>query len=61
MRDPARIGRFVVEIGTLWRRKCPDWRFGQLMANFFEACGDPFYWEEDVFLAKLKKYLESLN
>ena len=42
MRDPARIVRFVVEIGTLWRRKCPDWRFGQLMVNFFGACGDPF-------------------
>ena len=60
MRNPDRIDEFCNRLAAAWH-KLPDWRFGQLMANFFEACGDPFYWEEDTFLAKLKKYLESLN
>lgn len=60
MRDPQRIDKFMNELGKLWRDKVPDWRFGQLMYNFLCATGDPFYWEEDEFLKKFKKYLEEL-
>lgn len=60
MRDPQRIDKFMDELGDLWKIKVPDWRFGQLMYNFMCAKGDPFYWEEDEFLEKFKKYLEEL-
>lgn len=60
MRDPQRIDGFMDELGNLWKNKVPDWRFGQLMYNFLCAKGDPFYWEEDEFLKKFKKYLEEL-
>lgn len=60
MRDPERIIPFLLEIGKLWKEKVSDWRFGQLMYNFFSTYGDPFYWEDDSFLKLFKKYLESL-
>lgn len=60
MRDVNRITPFLEEVGTIWKEKVPDWRFGQLMYNFFSAYGDPFYWEDDSFLELFKKYLESL-
>lgn len=60
MRNSERIIPFLLEIGKLWKEKVPDWRFGQLMYNFFSACGDPFYWEDNRFLEQFKKYLESL-
>lgn len=60
MRDSERIIPFLLEIGKLWKEKVPDWRFGQLMYNFFSVCGDPFYWEDNKFLERFKKYLESL-
>lgn len=60
MRDPQRIDKFMNELGTLWKDKVLDWRFGQLMYNFLSSKGDPFYWEEDKFLEKLKEFLEEL-
>lgn len=56
MRNPDRIEPFLCEIGKVWREKFPDWRFGQLMYNFFSVLGDPFYYEEDEFLVALKAY-----
>lgn len=56
MRDPNRIDSFLAELGTEWKATFPDWRFGQLMYNFFAEVGDPFYWEEDRFLDKFKEY-----
>ena len=55
-RNPDRIPQFLTEVGSEWR-KLPDWRFGQLMFNFFHECGDPFHFEEDKFLEELKKYV----
>ncbi len=57
MRDINRIDPFLNEIGELWQEKVPDWRFGQLMYNFFSVLGDPFYYEEDEFLEAFKAYL----
>lgn len=57
MRDAARIQPFLKEVGELWAAARPDMRFGQLMYNFISAHGDPFYWEEDLFLEKFKEYL----
>ena len=57
MRDPKRIKPLLMEIEKQWER-FPDWRFGQLIYNFICETGDPFYWEEEEFLAKLKEYLK---
>lgn len=56
MRNTDRIEPFLDEIGKVWKAKFPDWRFGQLMYNFFSALGDPFYYEEDEFLEAFKAY-----
>ena len=56
MRDSNRIDSFLQELGELWKEKCPDWRFGQLMVNIFSETGDPFYFEEDKMLEAIKNY-----
>ena len=58
MRNIERMEPFLQQIEEIWKTKCPDWRFGQLMFNFISAMGDPFYWEEDTFIELLKKYFE---
>lgn len=55
MRNPKRIQPFLEEIGKIWEEKCPDWRFGQLLFNVLGG-RDPFYYEEDKFLAMVKNY-----
>ena len=57
MRDPNRIANFMYEVGDIWAKNLPDWRFGQLMCNFISECGDPFYWEEDDFFVDLRSML----
>lgn len=58
MRDINRIEPFLKEVGEIWKERFPDWRFGQLMYNFICETGDPFHWEEEEFLAKLRDYLK---
>ena len=58
MRDPNRIPNFMYELGEIWQKELPDWRFGQLMYNFICEMGDPFHWEEEEFLEKLEKYFK---
>jgi len=60
MRDKARMKPFLEQIEEVWK-EVPDLRFGQLMYNFFQENGDPFYWEEDVFIKKLKEYINSIK
>ena len=43
MRDPKRIRKFCNELADLWESKCPDLRFGQIMAYVSSKCGDSFY------------------
>jgi len=57
MRDPNRMYDFLEKIRIEWS-KAPDLRFGQLLFNFFSESGDPFYWEEDKFIEKLKNYMD---
>lgn len=62
MRDPKRIDKFCDELKEVWR-KVPDWRFMQLMSNFFrysfsEDKRDPFFMEEDEAMSKLRKFLD---
>ena len=39
----------------LWKLQ-PDLRFGQIISNLIAEYGDPFYWEEDKFLANISEY-----
>lgn len=55
MRDKSRIKPFLEELGEIWEKECPDWRFGQLIFNVFNS-RDPFYYEEKDFLNAVKNY-----
>lgn len=60
MRDPNRIFPMMNKIAALWQEKVPDWRFGQLMCNFFDTFRyDPFYTEDEEFLKKFENFLQS--
>ena len=61
MRDINRIEPFMLEIARIWKEKFPDWRFGQLMYNFFYEIGDPFYYEEEDLLEAFKAYCDGEN
>ena len=53
---------FMKEVGALWKENVPDWRFGQLIVNLIRYTGrDPFFWEEDDFLNKLRDYFSTLQ
>lgn len=60
MRKTERIDPFLNEIGRIWKEKCPDWRFGQIMVNFLpflqKEVGDIWFPEEEEFLLIFKKY-----
>jgi hypothetical protein len=46
MRDTGRLDSFYDEVKHIHAENFPDWRFGQLMLNFFSAYaseGDAFY------------------
>lgn len=58
MRPIERIEPFLKELGDIWKERFPDWRFGQLIYNFISENGDPFYWEDEEFLARLEAYLQ---
>ena len=57
MRDPKRLDGFYDEVKRIHKEYFPDWRFGQLMTNFFYWLNaDPFFPEEDKMLEQLKEY-----
>lgn len=57
MRKVERIDVFCNELAKLWKEKCPDWRFGQLMVNVLNSLPrDPFFYEEDEMLEVFKKF-----
>ncbi|KFZ25994.1 MAG: hypothetical protein KQ78_01959 [Candidatus Izimaplasma bacterium HR2] len=60
MRDINRMKLFLEKLEEQWK-EFPDWRFGQLMYNFMSTMGDPFYWEEEVFLEKLEIFIDNLK
>lgn len=51
----------MLEMAKLWKENFPDWRFGQLMYNFFSQLGDPFYYEEEDILKAFKAYCNCEN
>lgn len=51
MRKPERIDEFCKRLAEIWKDKCPDWRFGQLMVNVLNSQPrDPFFYEEDEMI-----------
>lgn len=66
MREPNRLYDFYRELQTIHIGYFPDWRFGQLMSNFFgwlvsEKNVDIFFPEEEKMVEYLKEYTESLG
>jgi len=63
MRNPDRLDLFYDEVKRIHKQYFPDWRFGQLMANFIEWFSiqvglDIFYQEEDSMLKYLQRYAD---
>lgn len=61
MRDLNRLDLFYDEVKKIHKVSFPDWRFGQLISNFFnwlfhEKGKDCFYPEEEDILGYLKEY-----
>ena len=59
MRDPGRIDKFCDELNAIWH-KVPDWRFGQLMLNFFSNMDSAFafYAEDEDIIKLLNDYIK---
>lgn len=57
MRNPNRLDTFYDEFKELHKECFPDWRFGQLIINFFGTFdNDPWFYEEDKMLKLFKDY-----
>lgn len=57
MRNPERLDNFYNKLKEIHKTYVPDWRVGQLMYNFIKVYGDPFYLEEDEFIAAIEDYI----
>ena len=63
MRDPTRIKPFMAKLAHMWQQRAPDWRFGQLISNFFgfvvlETNRDIFYIEDDEMEKLMLKFFK---
>lgn len=57
-RSYSRIRNHVGQIGELWFKKVPEWRFGQIISNFESYLGtDIFYISDEDFIRKLNDYM----
>ena len=61
MRDPNRLDIFYNELKKI-HKYVPDWRFGQLIINFFswyynKYKGDFFYIEDDKILKVIEEFI----
>ena len=66
MRDPNRLDDFYEEFKNIHRKHFPDWRFGQLISNFFGWIAsakerDIFFPEEKEMLKLFHEYVDSLK
>lgn len=64
MRDPRRISICIEKLRSLWHL-VPDWRFGQLISNFFgyvfeQTHVDIFYIEDDQMLDLIDGFCKSI-
>lgn len=61
MRNPNRLDAFYEEMKTIHKKSFPDWRFGQLMSNFFgwlmsEKKKDLFFPEEEEMIGYFREF-----
>ena len=61
MRNPNRLYNFYDEMRDIHMKSFPDWRFGQLMSNFFgwlmsEKKRDLFFPEEDEMIGYFREF-----
>lgn len=61
MRNPDRLDNFYEEMKKIHKKSFPDWRFGQLMYNFFgwlysEKKIDIFFPEEGRMIEYFKEF-----
>ena len=61
MRDPKRLTKFYDEFNRIHQQYFPDWRFGQLISNFFgwiysEKKIDIFFPEEDRMIELFREF-----
>ena len=61
MRDPKRLTKFYDEFNRIHQQYFSDWRFGQLISNFFgwiysEKKIDIFFPEEDRMIELLREF-----
>lgn len=66
MRNPQRLDSFYETLKSIHKENFPDWRFGQLMLNFFGWFAatkktDGFYLEEGDFLTAFGEYVNSFT
>ena len=61
MRDINRLYGFYDKLRES-HKKLPDWRFGQLIINFFGTFNsDPWFYEEDKMLKLFKDYCNKIG
>lgn len=59
MRDINRIDIFCEQLAEIWKKKCPDWRFGQFMINVLNSFDrDPWFYEEDEMIEKINAFFK---
>lgn len=63
MRNPKRLDKFYEELKDIHKEKFPDWRFGQLIMNWFSFYvnkyrRDIFYVEENEAIESIKEYVK---
>lgn len=60
MRNPDRIDDFCKDMSLIWKKNCPDLRFGQLMTALFNYINykgkDPFFIEEAEMIEFFREY-----
>lgn len=67
MRNPDRLDNLYDIFHKIHKEYFPDWRFGQLMSNFFGwctstgRCGDIFFPEDDQWEQWIVEYVEYLK
>lgn len=66
MRDPNRLDPFYSKVCRLHKENFPDWRFGQLVSNFWgwiyeQTKRDPFFIEEKEMLFLFERFIHTMT
>ena len=60
MRDPQRIDKVCAEIARIWKRY-PDFRFTQMISNFYGyKQSDCYYMEDEKFVKELEEFFDEI-